>query len=63
MALVTEVKMKGEEDLVMVREVAGAIDNLLEEVASTPRFKDSTSPGVLWLLSVRRRQRRTGWWR
>lgn len=37
-----EVKMKGEEDLARVREaVAGAVDNLPDESASTPRLKDS----------------------
>lgn len=35
-------KMKGEEDLVMVREaVAGEINNLPEEGANTPRFEDT----------------------
>lgn len=39
----SEVKMKGEEDLVKVREaVPAAINNLPEEVAST-------LPGMLWL--------------
>lgn len=40
-----EVKMKGEEDLVRVREaVAGAVDNLPDEATSTLRFKDSSYP-------------------
>lgn len=53
----SEVKMKGEEDLVKVREaVPAAINNLQEEVAST-------LPGMLWLPYARTRQQRTGWLR
>lgn len=56
-ALVMEVKMKGEEDLVKVRvAVTVAIDNLLEEVATTPCFKDRVGES---LSALRRRRRDT----
>lgn len=57
--------MKREEDLVKAKEaVVAAIDNLPEEVASTPHtYKIAISPVVLCLMCERSRQCRTEWLR